>query len=137
MPSSALQSTATTTTTSTTTTTNVSSSGLTTTAESLTAVSGAVIETPPRPPRTVRPVDLQRLPEGLRYTWNERDDKEFDRTIQERRRLAAEDDRSLAELRKVRFESGVIEWEVIKWSQQLDTISTQLEEWEKDYKLIS
>jgi hypothetical protein len=57
--------------------------------------------------------------------------------FQERRRLALDDDRSLVELRKVRFEAGVIEWEVMKWSQQLDTISAQLEEWEDEYRLIT
>ncbi|KAJ1559296.1 hypothetical protein HK405_011203 [Cladochytrium tenue] len=82
-------------------------------------------------------VDLGRVPEPLRHAWNEREERDRDRATAERRRLAAEDERSLADLRRVRFETSVADWEVARWTQQLDMLQTQLDEWEEEFRLIT
>ncbi|KAJ1562900.1 hypothetical protein HK405_006194 [Cladochytrium tenue] len=71
------------------------------------------------------------------HFWNEREERDRDRATAERRRLAAEDERSLANIRRVRFETSVADWEVARWTQQLDMLQTQLDEWEEEFRLIT
>ncbi|KAJ3219017.1 hypothetical protein HDU67_003007 [Dinochytrium kinnereticum] len=92
----------------------------------------------PQLPKVVRPrlIDYSRLSESLKYAWNEREEKDFEKSLSDRRRMATEDEHHLAELRRVRFESAMADWEVAKWDNQVELISRQLEEQESELLLL-
>ncbi|KAI8837576.1 hypothetical protein BC829DRAFT_404949 [Chytridium lagenaria] len=88
----------------------------------------SVLEHSLQKPNRPRPIDYNRLSESLRYAWNEREEKEFDKSLMDRKRIASEDEHHLSELRRIRFESTMADWEVLKVENQLQLMSRQLEE---------
>ncbi|KAI8616516.1 hypothetical protein BC830DRAFT_1117675 [Chytriomyces sp. MP71] len=92
---------------------------------------GAGVVPPPPPPAKVPPpppkLELSKLPETLKYTWNEREQAEFDKAQAERKRLFADDMAQRVELRRIRFETSMADWEVHKWERQVDLVRTQID----------
>ncbi|KAJ3415871.1 hypothetical protein HDV05_003935 [Chytridiales sp. JEL 0842] len=84
----------------------------------------------------VRVVEYSRLPETLQYAWNEKEEKELERLTAERRRIALEDDKNLTEMRKLKFDSAMADWEVSKWEHQLELINKQLEEHDAELLML-
>ncbi|KAJ3296730.1 hypothetical protein HK104_001291 [Borealophlyctis nickersoniae] len=52
------------------------------------------------------------------------------------KRFQLEDDKQRAELRRVRFEMSMADWEVEKWEHQLELIKKELEEHDKSLALL-
>ncbi|KAI8609667.1 hypothetical protein BC830DRAFT_1149419 [Chytriomyces sp. MP71] len=92
---------------------------------------GAGVVPPPPPPVKVPPpppkLELSKLPETLKYTWNEKEQAEFEKAQAERKRIFAEDMAQRVELRRIRFETSMADWEVHKWERQVDLVRTQID----------
>ncbi|ORY41935.1 hypothetical protein BCR33DRAFT_718585, partial [Rhizoclosmatium globosum] len=78
---------------------------------------------PPPPPK----IDYNQLPEIMKYAWNEKEQAEFEKSCADRKKMIQEELASRAEMRKIRFELEMADWEVYKWERQVDLVKEQLD----------
>ncbi|KAJ3097270.1 hypothetical protein HDU97_005044 [Phlyctochytrium planicorne] len=85
---------------------------------------------PPEIIRNVRqrPIDYSRISEALKYSWNEREEKEFEKAHLDRKKMACDDYQQLGELRKAYIEAALADLEVSRWEVQLNLLTKQIEE---------